>query len=138
MLRSYRKKSIPPLLNLPPGILQAPRGNQLFKFGALDGLGGCVEHGANVPQVLLRAAFPVIFEFAHDDVFGWRNDEYLAFRFQLPRSRQSPGVQRISSTQIHVRFETGLVVDNVEVSALFTRHFYRDHLCRWTVELCRR
>src|SRR2546421_896298 len=70
-----------------------PRGNLLFKFGALDCIGGCVEHGANVPQVLLRAAFAVIFELAHDDVLGMPNDEHLAFHFQLPRPRQSPGVQ---------------------------------------------
>src|SRR5260370_28147065 len=89
MLRSYRKKSIPQLLNLPPGILQAPRANLLFKFGASDHLGGCVERGANVPHVLLRAAFPVVFEFAHDDILKGRNDEHLAFHFQLPRPRQS-------------------------------------------------
>src|SRR5216684_5821878 len=30
------------------------------------------------------------------------------------------------------------MVNNVEVSALFARHFHGDHLCRWTIELCRR
>src|SRR5713226_1672964 len=28
--------------------------------------------------------------------------------------------------------------DDVEVSALFARDFHGDHLCRWTIELCRR
>src|SRR5881296_1556923 len=124
------------LLNLPPSFLEAPSGDLLFKFGDLDGLRGCVEHGANVPQVLLRAAFPVIFELAHDDVLGRRNGEHLAFHFQLPRPRQSPGVQWISPTQIYVRFETGLMVNDVEVSALFAGYFHRDHLCRRTIELC--
>ncbi len=86
--------------------------------------------------MLLRAAFPVIFELAHDDVLGRRNGEHLAFHFQLPRPRQSPGVQWISPTQIHVRIETGLMVNDVEVSALFAGYFHRDHLCRRTIELC--
>ena len=29
------------------------------------------EHGADVADMLLRAAFPVEFQFADDDVFGW-------------------------------------------------------------------
>ncbi len=46
-------------------------------------------------------------------------------------------MQRISPAQIHVRFETGLVVNNVEVSALFARHFHGAHLCWGTIRLCR-
>src|SRR5271168_1796252 len=40
---------IPALHNLPPRLLQAPRGNLFFKFGAVDRARGCVKDGANIP-----------------------------------------------------------------------------------------
>jgi hypothetical protein len=40
-------KLILALLNLPPCLLQAASGNLLFKFGALDRLGGGVEAKAS-------------------------------------------------------------------------------------------
>src|SRR5579859_167412 len=128
-------QSIPGLLNLEPHVLEAPRGNVLFEFGAVDRVRGCVQNRANVPQMLLGAAFPIIFELPQDDVLGRRNHDHLTIHFQPPHPCQSPGVQRISSTQIYVRIETGLLMNDVEVPALFARRFYCDYLAWRTIKL---
>ena len=101
----------------------------------VDDVGGFLQHGGDVAEVFLRAAFAEEFEFADDEVFRGGEGDLEAIDIDDFHVFHSPLVERITGYEIDIRLEQAVLADDVEMATDSPDNFGGDDIGRREVKI---